>query len=559
MRWNMHKRWRCFIVSLLVLLFAACGKKAEGTDVSGEKTDLNTDTLKQESMKESKSGEEGKGFFSYDSGKIMSADEIIAEAENAHFLSGDADEESLYGGTELRLGTVAPAFVQSHSLEEFPVYEGDAEFFTPVSGDYLIGVFETNRTILYEFFSGGSLYSLKGRIVYASEEELLSANKEKDLKADEMNESGYTYHGNVLYYRMDEGSLFSVGFYTNKYDLLKIAASGYWDSYLYWFSMPYETEYQFYDPEGWAAAYADTEYKMPLDDIPQDSDQQNDPAQGGSTQDNDRQDDPAQGSSTQSGGNADSSEGHLTAKEAEELFRALMMPSSKTLEEYSGLFSDTYSEKTISAYYNAAFRLPEEFDYSELSIVLDEPGFAYVTLLSYTVPENYSPMDKIDNFLFGAPVSFDAAQEKWVVEDNDTFFSVYGDAYYSNILTDGAYDAYVSDRFFKRYGTPFDLNSPQIYRTVFAGRVLEAYCDADGNLYVTLYFSNDTDADVTVSTMDNLVLVSENGVVAEVGADINKTVSAHDYLYDTLQIPRDYLQIQNFSNITVREFIYTVQ
>ena len=183
--------------------------------------------------------------------KPKTVDEIIKDAEDTSYLSGRADEDALYDGGEADLQSVVPVIIQKYSPESFPSFEADGAFFTPVSDDYLIASFEAGRTAIYEFYHDGSLLAVRGRIEYGSEEELLNANADKDLKEDRMNEKGYAYHDNVLYYLMSQDAVFAASLQMDKYSLLAAAEKGNWEEYVFWFSKPYEDKVTEYDTEKW--------------------------------------------------------------------------------------------------------------------------------------------------------------------------------------------------------------------------------------------------------------------------------------------------------------------
>ena len=458
---------------------AGCGKKVDktGTSSGGSDKPLPVGTLPEK--------------------KVQSADDVIKEAENAHFSSGDASDESLYAGDVIPNDGIGPAFVQSHTPDEFPTYPYDEEFFTPDSGDYLIASFEKNKTIIYSFDASGECKSIRGRIVYESRDALLKANSDKNLTEGTYGEDGYTYKDSVLYYNMPEDGVFAASVYSEKYDLLKSASRGSWDAYTYWFSRPYKDVYALYDDSEYQEAVASMEYTDP------------------------------------SGNDTQYSEG-LSEDEIKNIIRSIMEPGKVSLEEYSSFFSKDYSSQQIQAYYNTTFRLPEEFEHTYFSVILSESDFTLAMQYSYTVPEGYTPGGKLDNFVFTAPLVMENG--KWVFATEEQMLP-YRQDYYSRILTQEAYDCFVNGcRLFTQW-IYFPMDDALMIDSVFYVRVTELYYDYSDNLCATIYIANDTDSYRTLSSVENLVIVSGDKVLASVGSNLGLQVPPHEATVVTLSIP----------------------
>nr|MCR5311778.1 hypothetical protein [Lachnospiraceae bacterium] len=380
------KKIKLIAFILLLVLIAGCGKKDKKTDSSSGSTEkpLPVGTLPEK--------------------KVQTAEDIIKEAENAHYSSGDASDEGLYLGDAIPNDGIGPAFIQSHLPDELPSYPYDGEYFSPDTGDYLIASFEKDKTVIYSFDSSGNCQSIRGRIVYGSKDALIKENSDKSLTEGTFGEDGYTYKDNVLYYNMPEEGVFAASFYSDKYDLLKTASKGTWDQYVYWFSRPYKDVYALYDDSEYEEAIASMEY---IDF---------------------------------SGNDPQYSEG-LSEDEIKDIIRSIMEPGKVSLEEYSAFFSKDYSSQQIQAYYNTTFRLPEEFEHTYFSVILNESDFVLAIQYSYTVPEGYSPGGKLDNFTFTAPLIMENG--KWVFATEEQMLP-YRQDYYSRILTQEAYDCFVN-------------------------------------------------------------------------------------------------------------------
>ena len=465
------------MLASVMLLFSACTQGGESEkETEGRPTDAPTESVK-------------------------GADDIIDDAEKTAHISGDADEDALYNAGELPFGSVVPAFLQTHTPDEFPSFEGDPQFFTPTSDDYLIASFEEGKTAIYEFFHDGSLLAIRGRIVYDSKEALLQANSDKELEEDACSEDGYTYHGNVLYYLMRADALFAAGYRIDKIKLLRTAASGAWDDDLYWFSKPYDDPVSAFDSEKWDEVLSVLDAVIP---------------------------DPESGLPDETG---QSDENGLSEETVRELFTDLMKKNKKTPDDYAD---------------------------SDLKIVMNHDGNAYASLLFYTVPEDYVPGGKIENFLISAPLSFDADAETWEIGDQKAFFRDEKDTYYNAVLSGDAYDAMKRGSFVKRLWVPFRPADPVLFKGIVAGKAIEVYETEDNELAVTLFFSNKTGKDVRITTLDSLVLTCESGVVADVSADLMIDLPAGQFMYETVLIPPEYLSISTFSDVTVREFLFSV-
>ncbi len=246
----MKKRIFCTILTTLLVLalLAGCGKNRP----SGEDGPSGSQNGTQGTQDPTK-GTEGP----------MSADEIIAAAERETYLSGDADDAALYEDSLPDALPVVPALLQTCTPEDFGTFDGDERFFRPVSDDCLILELEPGRTALYEFYYDGSLLMVRGRTVYESKEALLLANADKALTEDDFAGTGYTYHGNVLYYRMSQDAVFAAGLQTDKYGLLKAASAGLLGGSRFWFSKPYEDVVSPYDKEKWDAVLDTLEEEFP--------------------------------------------------------------------------------------------------------------------------------------------------------------------------------------------------------------------------------------------------------------------------------------------------------
>ena len=459
---------------LAALFFASC------TDPHGSESGSGSENLPAESAK--------------------SADEIIKDAEKTSYLSGDADLDSLTNAGELPFGSVVPAFLQTHSPEEFPSYDGDSDFFTPTSDDYLIASFEPNKTVIYEFFHDGSLLAVRGRIVYDSKDALLRENADLKLTENACSENGYTYRGNVLYYVMREDVLFAAGYRIDKAALLRTAAAGKWDGDLYWFSKPYDDPLSSFDDEKWDETLRVLEAVIP-----------------------DGEEDPEEGTLPESAPDEDT---------VRRLFDELMRKNGRS---------------------------PEEFRESELKIFLNDGNSAYASLLYYTIPDGYLPGGKVENFLISAPLSRAESDDAWEIGDQKEFFSERKDEYYEAVLTESAHDAFKRGAFVKRFWVPFRPADPVMLKGAVAGKVIEVYEADGGELGVTVFFSNDTEKDVRITALDSLVLNSESGVVADVSAELAIDLPAGEFMYETVLIPQDFLQISSFSDVAVGELLFSTE
>ena len=59
--------------------------------------------------------------------------------------------------------------------------------------------------------------------------------------------------------------------------------------------------------------------------------------------------------------------------------------------------------------------------------------------------------------------------------------------------------------------------------------------------------------------LEVLVLASESGLVAEVGADLMIDLPAGEFMYETLLIPAEFLQVSSFRDVTVQELLFTAE
>ncbi len=447
----------------------------------------------------------------------QSAADVAKNAENMSFKSGSAEDGGLYADQYVPLDSFN-VFVQKHTEDEFPVYEGDEYFFFPSGPDYLKGEFESGKTLLYSFDSMGDPIDVKGRIVYKSRDELLNKNKEKELTEGEFNESGYTYYDNVLYYFMNEEDLFSIESITNKYDLLKNASAGKWDKYTYWFSMPYKSEGEY-------VYYVTAEPNVIISESESD------------------------------GLRVDGFSG-VTDSEVYNLFTNVMKGNSVSFNEYKKYFANDVPESYIKEYYNTKYRSPSEFEDYEVIKVIDDEDSAYSVVLFYTIKPGYPDVNP-DSYMFAALINFDYEEKCFKIANPDNF-RFYEYDYYENILTPQCYSALLDGMPYKRFWVPFALNRPVGFKNVLTAKVLDAFLFDDGTMAIEMYFYNDTDNDMTITTVDRIALNSERGLIVDGSANLDLYVPAHDYMIGTMYVPPEYVNYDWFTDLTVVEFSYSV-
>lgn len=514
----MNKRIFIFFITLALAaaLLCSCTKKEktpEAIRTSSEETEKTKEEspgkeTEKETERDSETEKETEETLPSASDGTKSREELEKEAENTAYTSGKSIDSELYGD-DARLSGVAPAFIQVNSLEDFESFDSDEKFFSPVSEDYLIASFEPGKTVIYEFFHDGSLIAVRGRIVYDSEEELLAENSDKVMEADKFGKNSYTWHDNVLYYIMSQEALFASEMMMDKTKLLKTASQGLWDDFVFWFSKPYDDELAQYDEEKWTKVLDTLDRQIP---------------EGADVVYEDEPDEGGQGSAES--GNL------ITEEEVRRLFEEKM---------------------------EAAGRSPAEYENSEVIFLMNRDDMAYATLYCYTVPEDYTPGGKIENLTASGPILYNHDTEFWEVSNLSEFMADYQDEYYEALLSEEAYDAYCRGDIVRRFWIPFPKEKPFVIPGIVFGKVLEIYETGDGDLAVTVFFSNETDEDVIVTTLESLKISDENGVVADVGADLGDVIYAGECFGETLIIPADYLRSDYSAGMAVEEFLFTTE
>nr|MCR5311381.1 hypothetical protein [Lachnospiraceae bacterium] len=132
----------------------------------------------------------------------------------------------------------------------------------------------------------------------------------------------------------------------------------------------------------------------------------------------------------------------------------------------------------------------------------------------------------------------------------------YRQDYYSRILTQEAYDCFVNGcRLFTQW-IYFPMDDALMIDSVFYVRVTELYYDYSDNLCATIYIANDTDSYRTLSSVENLVIVSGDKVLASVGSDLGLQVPPHEATVVTLSIPPEYQSGLGYNGMNVAEFTF---
>lgn len=446
-------------------------------------------------------------------GNSLTADDIIKNAETMTYTSADSDDSDLYHEFSIPFDEVL-TMPQMYTAEDIVTYDSDKLFFSPKGKDYLICSFEEEKTLLYSYDYAGNPIEVRGRVVYTSKDELLAANKDKNLVEYSMNEQGYTYCDNILYYEMDETGLAAITHTANKYNFMKVAANGMWKDYFYYFSVPYQPSNDY--------MYADT--------FEDKSNEENGEAHG---------------------------EENFGEEEIYELFTNIMNAKNTDKSAYKKFFTSDVSDALLNQFYSVEYRNPKEFTNHEVIIAAREGNLCFASVVFYTVPTDY-PQTKIDSYVFGALLEYDEASRALKLKATSVKGSALEELFYSNILTDYCYDAYTTGLFFSKYWLPFDLNRSFGYDGTVYGAVIEAFNDELGNFYVTLYFSNETDEKVTIGNMDYLAMECEKGILFEVSAGLNLDIEAHSATVHYLSIPKEYFNYSEVSRVAVSAFEYTV-
>lgn len=428
--------------------------------------------------------------------------------------------------------TADSPFTQKFTQEDMESDAGDADYFFPQdgSGDYLITSFDGGVSYtMWIYDEIGDLWEVRGKKRYESEEALL--REYPDAGESSFNEEGYLHDGAVLYYLMpeDEFALTTQG--RDKYTMLYLASQGYFDSYYYWFSVPYNP--------------------LPAEDA-EDTGDIGYP--GG-----DYNTDDGYGDDGYTDGNDGYDDGYNTRYSDLEnsvvrLFEGLCTMAGGDYDAFCELFRNMDSS-IIDQYYNMEYRDISQFEHETPIIIAQDGNYAYATLLFYTVPADYPRMD-LDSYVISTIVSCDDSGE-WKIEYTDETLSYLQDEYLQAIHTEGGYDAIQSGRPCARFWLSFDLDYAVTFSGAFVGRVVEMYQYDNGDTVVTLYFSNGTDETVTVGEIQNLCIVDGENVFMQVSADIYSTIEPGSGLLYELNVPADYVTSYGFSRPRVEDFSFT--
>lgn len=411
-------------------------------------------------------------------------------------------------------------FVQKFTLEDMEPDAGDADYFFPQdgSGDYLITSFDGGVSYtMWIYDEVGDLWEVRGKKHYESEEALLGEHPDAGKKS--FNEEGYLQAGTVLYYLMPEEEFAMTTQGRDKYTMLYLASQGYFDSYYYWFSVPYNP--------------------LPAEDA---EDAESIGYPGGDNNGDNGYDD---GYDTQYS-DLENSVVHL--------FESLCTMAGGDYDAYCELFRNM-DNSTIEQYYNMEYRDISQFEHEVPIIIVQDGNYAYATLLFYTVPADY-PQTDLDSYMISTIVSCDDNGE-WRIEYTDETRSYLQDEYLQAIHTEGGYDAVQSGRPCAKFWLSFNLDYVVTFRGAFVGRVVEMYQYDNGDTVVTLYFSNGTDETVTVEEIQNLCIVDGENVFMQVSADIHSTIEPGAGLLYELNVPADHVTDYGFTKPSVADFTYT--
>ena len=203
---------------------------------------------------------------------------------------------------------------------------------------------------------------------------------------------------------MPEDSIDFVTQGNDKYAMLYRASQGWFDEGFYWFSKPY-------NPVGY-------EEEM----------------QSGTG----TQDEPDDGW-----------EDTYAASSAEEsilaLFSNICTMAGGDYGVYCNLFRNV-DQNIIDQYYNMQYRDITQFEHALPVIIAQNGGYAYATVVFYTVPSDYPDTD-MDTYMISTIVGCDENGE-WRVEYNEGTLSLLQDDYLHAIHTGGGYEARMSGMLF---------------------------------------------------------------------------------------------------------------
>jgi len=488
---RMKKLLILFAIALLIL-GTACGKKktedtvstAESvTSLSASKTETSTSVVKESTK----------------------ADEYIKSAEKTEYSSSDASDILLYGEFEVPYDIIN-VMPQKYTEDDFGTYSGDKQFFNPVGPDYFLGCFEDSKTLLYSFDYTGNPVDIKGRVVYYTRSELLKENADKNLTEGEYNDEGYTFYGNVLYYKMDDKGLGALAHSENKYELMKIATNQLWKDGVYYFSIPYKPA----DDSMYQDIFNENVY-------------------------------------------VENTEEPINDNSIYALLTGIMNAANTDRNTYNDYFTADVSKSLIDKFYGIKYRSPSEFEHYEVIVAAQEENLCFASILFYNIPADY-PQSKVDSYIFGALLEYNEDDNKLRLKKNTVVGSDIEGLFRENTLTGYCYEAYNLGLFYTTFWIPFDMNHYVGYDGIMYGKPIEAFCDENGYLYISIYFVNETDEIMYIPEITELTVNCEYGELFSVSSPLNISLEAHSATVQYIAIPPEYMNYSGVSNLSIASF-----
>lgn len=252
--------------------------------------------------------------------------------------------------------------------------------------------------------------------------------------------------------------------------------------------------------------------------------------------------------------NPDSGDTDIT-EAAQSLTDKLIDYAGKDRKSFEKLFRDTESS-VIDKYYNTSYDTFREYSKNLIAIAARNDDSVWFTALYYQIPADY-PAEKEKSVYLSTIMTY--GDDGWKIEWNDEVRSALQSAYYDAGSSSYGREARDEGYAWAKFFIPFDIEGTKIfYEDAVMCKVVEMYTDINNNLQITLYLSNDTDADVELT---NVYLTVSDGDVPLFGRsfDTDRIIRNGDGYTCTLTIPSEELDFISWSEPRISDFRFSYE
>ena len=218
---------------------------------------------------------------------------------------------------------------------------------------------------------------------------------------------------------------------------------------------------------------------------------------------------------------------------AKDIHNKILKYSQKDYDEFAKLYRNT-DEETIKSDFNTEYDF-DDFDKVNYSVVCSKDNYYYICATYYLVTGTHPDTHmKCHSYAFG--ISYEKGG--WKIENNETLInainSVITDVYPKEAVESesNGFNAAV----FSKYNYMY-MDENAVYEGCTNTEVKFAWQDADGNVYVMLWFANGTDNNLYYTNCSFSLTDNNYGLICDVSTDVDIALKAHRSKMYTVVIP----------------------